>query len=168
GKIGVCTETTNIGSKTSCIIGCIDTGIIVIADQTIICVQIVHTVCDAVTKDITERVPTAAAIDPIAVLVVSDLIGKRDVVAVSRPGISRVLTRGGERRMEVDRLGRAGGRTRLIEQLGKPVAGAGNHRALFAGRQVVDCYLQSIRGVREIDAPELKKSVWLSSGAKPT
>ena len=87
----------------------------------------------------------------------SDLIGKRDVVAVSRPGISRVLTRGGERWMEINRLGRAGGRTRLIEQLGKPVGGAGNHRALFAGRQVVDCYLQSIRGVREIDAQHITR-----------
>src|SRR6266478_1975665 len=179
GKIRVGTETTDIGDETSCVTGGIDTVHVVIPDQIIVGVQIVHTVCDAViAKDITEGISTGVAgagVDLIAVLVVPDLIGKRSVLTVSRPGISRVLVRRGEGGMKVGGLGRAGIRMWLKAQLAKPVGGAGNHRALFAGRQVVERYLQSMRSVRELDAQHITRIeeqrvvvVWSEAGETGT
>src|SRR5216683_4995445 len=157
GKIRIGTETTNIGNETHGVIARIDTVHVVIANQMVIAVQIVHAIPDTVAIDIPEWVSASAVVDPVAVLVMPDLVGKRNVVTVSRPGVSRFFTGCGVRGMKVNRLGRADPRIRLKEQLHEPIRGACNHRALFAGRKVVDRYFQSLCRVLEFDAQQVTR-----------
>src|SRR5579859_314118 len=107
GKIRIGTETTNIGYETHGVIVRIGTVHVVIANQIVIGVQIVHAILDTGAKEIPEWVTASVVLDLVAVLVMSDLVGKRNVVTVSRPGVSRFFTGCGVCRVKVNCLGRA-------------------------------------------------------------
>src|ERR1700676_1523753 len=59
--------------------------------------------------------------------------------------------------VKINRLGCGGGCVRLKEQLHEPIRGACNHRALFAGRNVVNRYFQSVCSVLELDAQQVTR-----------
>ena len=62
GKIGILKETANIGNKTRRVVGGIDTVQVVIPNQIIVRVQIVHTVFDAVAEHIADGVGARGAV----------------------------------------------------------------------------------------------------------
>ena len=110
-EISIGAAAAYVGHKSGCVVRGIDAIHIVVADQVVVRVQIVHTVDDAViAENVTEcigRRISGAGIDLVAILVVADLIRERNVVAVGRPGIASVLARGGVGGMKVGCRSRA-------------------------------------------------------------